>query len=66
MAERVVDLFEMVEIDEQKGQVTIRGPLGKEPLESGAKRAPISEACQLVGDRLAIAIRRDAPQGAHR
>ena len=71
VAEGVVDLLEVVEVDEQEGKVAIRRRrrrLGEERVEDPEQVATVAEAGQVVGHRLAVALlaqRLQAPDRQH-
>ena len=70
MAERVVDLLEMVEIDEKEGDIAVLGvelsALTEYVIEQARQIAPVVEPGQLVGDGVAVTLLAQGLQGPSR
>ena len=70
VAEGVVDLLEVVEVDEEKGQRAGRGRrvgvILEVGIEHGGELAPVAEPGELVGDGLTVALLGERAQPAHR
>ena len=68
VTERVVDLLEMVEVDEQEREVARRrlgvGVVGEVRVEQRGEAAPVSEPGQLIGHRLSMAFLGERAQAA--